>query len=54
MSKRRLVLAHAEARRRAIECVTQAPDGYIVEVSEPTRNLEQNALMWVWLQAFAD
>lgn len=26
-----------------------APDGFVVEIKEPTRNLEQNALMWALL-----
>ena len=42
-------LVHAEARRRALEAVRCAQDGYVVEVKEPTRNLEQNALMWATL-----
>ena len=46
-------LAHTEARSRALQCVTAAPDGYIVEVREPSRNLEQNALLWVLLEAFS-
>jgi len=54
MTKRRFIIAHAEARRRAVEFVREAPAGYVVTVQEPTRNLEQNALMWVLLQAFAD
>lgn len=37
------VLAHAEARRRAIQAVQEAPEGYRVEVSEPKRNGDQNA-----------
>jgi hypothetical protein len=37
------ILAHAEARRRAILAVQEAPEGYRVEVSEPKRNGEQNA-----------
>jgi hypothetical protein len=36
-------LVHAQARQRAIDCVRDAPEGYVVKVSEPTRNLEQNA-----------
>lgn len=52
--KRRFILAHAEARRRAQECIASAPDGYVVTVQEPARNLDQNALMWVLLQAFSD
>lgn len=47
-------LVHAEARRRAVDACQKAPDGYVVTVSEPSRNLEQNALMWSLLQAFAD
>lgn len=41
--KKLFVLRHAEARRRALECVSQAPEGYAVTVAEPTRNGEQNA-----------
>lgn len=43
------VLAHSEARRRAVEAVLSAPDGFSVSVSEPRRNLEQNALLWAML-----
>ena len=39
------VLAHESARKAAREAVTLAPTGYVVRVSEPTRNLEQNALL---------
>jgi hypothetical protein len=47
VSKRTFVLAHAEARRRAAAFIThEAPQGYCVTISEPTRTLEQNALMW--------
>jgi hypothetical protein len=35
-------LVHAEARRRAVEAVQNAPDGMVVRISEPKRNLEQN------------
>jgi hypothetical protein len=49
MDKRIFRLVHAEARRRAAEAIAQAPDGYVVRVSEPNRNLEQNALMWALL-----
>ena len=47
------VLAHDEARRRAVAFVAQAPAGYVVEVKEPTRNLDQNALLWTLLQCFS-
>lgn len=49
MNKMVFKLAHQEARRRAIEAVQDAQDGMIVTVSEPTRNLEQNALLWALL-----
>jgi hypothetical protein len=42
-------LAHATARQRACEAIRSAPDGYIVRISEPTRSLEQNALLWAKL-----
>ena len=35
-------LVHAEARRRAVEAVQTAPDGMVVRISEPNRNIEQN------------
>lgn len=47
--KRTFVLAHDQARRNAVRFVAEAPAGYCVVVSEPTRNLEQNAAMWAML-----
>ena len=47
--KRRFILAHAEARQRAIECVRAAPEGYQVVVSPPPRNNDQNAALWAKL-----
>lgn len=46
MSKRQFVLVDDVARQRAIQCVKEAPQGYCVTVGEPSRSLEQNALMW--------
>lgn len=46
MTKRLFILAHPEARRRAIEAVAGAPEGYKVTLSEPTRTLEQNSRLW--------
>lgn len=46
MSKRTFILVHDEARRNAAQCVQNAPQGYSVTIAEPTRSLEQNALMW--------
>jgi len=52
--KRTFILAHAEARRRALQCVAEAPEGYAVAVQEPTRSLDQNAAQWPILQAFSE
>jgi len=48
------VLAHEEARRRAIGAVRDAAPGLVIQIKEPTRNLAQNAAQWPILQAFAD
>lgn len=40
------VLAHDTARQRAQEAIKTAPQGHIVLIKEPTRNKEQNALLW--------
>lgn len=54
MSKKVFIMAHTEARRRAVQAVQDAPEGFAVAISEPTRNLEQNSAQWPILQAFAD
>ena len=55
MSDKRIFrLVHSEARRRAMACVADAPDGYVVTVQEPTRNTSQNAAQWPILEAFAE
>lgn len=54
MSRQIFTLAHAEARRRAVEAVRLAPEGYVVRVSPPTRSLEQNALLWSRLSDLAE
>lgn len=54
MNKQIYRLVHTEARRRAAQAVQDAPDGMIVTVSEPTRNLEQNAAQWPILQCIAE
>lgn len=47
--KRVFILAHAQARAGAIRAVREAPDGFAVTISEPTRNLDQNARLWASL-----
>ena len=54
MNRRRFVLSHSEARRRAMSCVAEAPEGYVVTVQEPTRSTDQNAAQWPILEAFAE
>jgi hypothetical protein len=39
------VLAHQVARDRAAQAVKDAPDGWVVRITKPTRTLEQNALI---------
>ena len=51
--KRVFKLVHAQARCLAVEAVQQAPQGYCVTISEPTRSLEQNAAQWPYLEGFA-
>jgi hypothetical protein len=47
--KRVFILAHPEARRRAMSAVADAPPGFKVTVQPPGRSLDQNALMWAEL-----
>lgn len=49
MGKQIYRLVHDEARRRALEAVRTAPAGYVVEVKQATRTLQQNARMWAML-----
>lgn len=51
--KRTYRLVHDTARQRAAQDVQSAPEGWIVTVSEPTRSLEQNAMLWPILQAMS-
>ena len=51
--RRTFILAHATARRLALDAVECAPDGYAVTVGEPNRTLEQNSAQWPILEAIA-
>lgn len=55
MAEKRLFVlgAHAEARRRAMACVAEAPDGFVVEVREPRRSGDQNAALHALLTEIA-
>lgn len=47
-------LVHQKARENAARYVLrEVPDDYVVTIKEPTRSLDQNALMWVLLEAFS-
>ncbi len=54
MSVRVFVLAHDIARQRAVRAVQEAPDEWVVRISEPNRTLEQNAAQWPILEAFSE
>ena len=51
--KRTFILVHTQARSNAIQAVKDAPDGFAVVVSEPSRTLDQNAAQWPYLAGFA-
>ena len=51
--KQLFVMAHQEARRRAVSAIQNAPDGYVVKITPPTRTLEANAAMWAALNDVA-
>lgn len=53
MSKQHFTLSHDLARRNAVAAVANAPAGYKVTVSEPTRTLDQNSAQWPILEAFS-
>lgn len=54
MSKRILTLTGSLARQAACRYISEAPDGYVVTIAEPTRNLEQNAKMWAMLHELSE
>lgn len=41
-------------RANALQAVREAPDGYVVQVREPTRSLEANARLWACLNEIAE
>lgn len=53
MTKQTYIMAHDMARQRAVQAVKEAPEGYAVTVSEPSRTLDQNAAQWPYLAGFA-
>lgn len=51
--KQTFVMAHDVARKRAVQAVQDAPEGFVVTVGEPNRTLDQNAAQWPYLAGFA-
>lgn len=54
MNKRMFNLVHQQARQNALQAVQDAPEGYVVSITEPSRSTEQNAALWGILQAFSE
>lgn len=52
--KQTYILAHDQARSRALNAVLNAPAGHMVTISEPSRSLEQNAFLWLLLTAVSE
>jgi hypothetical protein len=52
--KRLLILAHPEARRRAVAAVQEAQEGYRVTIEPPRRGLDINAALHAMLGEIAD
>lgn len=49
MKKQYFVLSHDTARNNAVLACRNAPAGYVVEIKEKTRSLEQNSMLWALL-----
>lgn len=49
MNKHYYILAHQTARNLAAQACLEAPDGFVVEIKERTRSLEQNSFLWALL-----
>lgn len=53
MDKTTIKLIGGEQRTRAQAAIARAPDGYVVTIAEPSRTLDQNALLWPLLADIA-
>ena len=47
--RRRVILTGPMQRKTAHAYIDAAPDGYVMTLAEPTRNVDQNARMWAML-----
>lgn len=52
-TKRQFFLHDEAIRQRALDCIKDAPLGYVVKVHKPNRSLEQNSAQWPILEAFS-
>ena len=50
MDKQIVILVDRERKFRAKQLIDAAPDGYVCEIKESTRTLDQNAKLWPMLQ----
>lgn len=50
----RFILISPRVRQNAVNAILEAPEGYVVTISEPKRSLEQNARLWAALGEIAD
>ena len=50
---RPLVITGETARKAICRHILAAPEGHVVTIKEPTRNMEQNAKMWAMLSDIA-
>lgn len=51
--KRVIRLTGTRQREYAASLVWAAPEGYVVQITEPTRSVDQNARLWAHLQDIA-
>jgi hypothetical protein len=52
--KQTFPIASEIARRRALEAVSQAPEGWVVEIGPNKRSTEQNRFLWAALHDIAN
>ena len=51
---KKAIVTLAKDRSKVIKMVTQAPDGYVVEIKEANRTHEQNSLYWAAVHEIAE
>ena len=49
MKKQTFILVSDFVRKNAMTAMSKAPEGYVVEIKPPVRNLDQNAKLWAML-----